>query len=164
MAVDSDRSPSGEKQKKLLNRKPKAGSLTRSENMSRIRGKDTRPEMMVRRAFWKAGLRYRLHDKRLPGSPDLVFPSQRTVVFVHGCFWHCHEGCENFRIPKTRTDWWIAKLERNKTRDAETRTKLEAAGWHVFVIWECEVAEEKFLSEYVQRLKQPQEMKVKARK
>jgi DNA mismatch endonuclease (patch repair protein) len=109
--------------------------------MSRIRGKDTKPELAVRRALWAAGLRYRLHDKRLSGHPDLVFPARRTVVFVHGCFWHCHEGCANYRIPKTRADWWGVKLARNKTRDTEVRGALEVAGWRVIVIWECEVAD-----------------------
>ncbi|WP_316852152.1 very short patch repair endonuclease [Ralstonia thomasii] len=127
--------------------------LTRSENMSRIRGKDTKPEMAVRRALWAAGLRYRLHDKRLPGNPDLVFPGRRTVVFVHGCFWHCHDGCSNFRIPKTRTDWWTAKLTRNKARDAKVRAELESAGWRVFVIWECEVADWKRLDELANKIK-----------
>ncbi|MFC5698359.1 very short patch repair endonuclease [Pseudomonas sp. GCM10022186] len=153
MAAGSDRSRSGEKQKERQNRKPKAEPLTRSENMSRIRGKDTQPEMTVRRAIWAAGLRYRLHDKRLPGSPDLVFPGQRTVVFVHGCFWHCHDGCKDFRIPKTRTEWWAEKLARNKARDSEVRAELEAAGWHVFVIWECEVVNQVLLNELVSRLK-----------
>lgn len=153
MAAGSDQSGFGGKQKKRQNRKPKAGPLTRSENMSRIRGKDTGPEMMVRRAFWKAGLRYRLHDKRLPGSPDLVFPGRRTVVFVHGCFWHCHEGCSNFRIPKTRMEWWTAKLARNTARDAKVRAELEAAGWRVYVIWECEVADQGLLNELASELK-----------
>ncbi|WP_080411729.1 very short patch repair endonuclease [Burkholderia ubonensis] len=127
--------------------------LTRSENMSRIRSKDTRPEMIVRRAFWAAGLRYRLHDKRLPGNPDLVFPSRRTVVFVHGCFWHCHEGCSNFRIPKTRTEWWTKKLTRNKVRDLAVHAELEAAGWRVIVIWECEVGDRAQLDEIARTLK-----------
>lgn len=153
MAAGSDRSGSGEKQNKRQNRKPKAAPLTRSENMSRIRGKDTGPEMMVRRAFWEAGLGYRLHDKRLPGSPDLVFPGRRTVVFVHGCFWHCHEGCRNFRIPKTRMEWWDAKLSRNKARDAEARAKLEADGWRVIVVWECEAAGNARLSAVINELK-----------
>lgn len=153
MAAGSDRSGSGEKQNTRKTRKPKAAPLSRSENMSRIRGKNTGPEMMVRRAFWATGLRYRLHDKHLPGSPDLVFPGRRTVVFVHGCFWHCHEGCSNFRIPKTRTDWWSAKLTRNKVRDAEARAELEAAGWCVVVIWECEVADQELLNKFVSRLK-----------
>ncbi len=121
--------------------------------MSRIRGKNTQPEIAVRRALWAAGLRYRLHDARLPGHPDLVFPGQRAVIFVHGCFWHCHEGCKNFRLPKTRSEWWAAKLARNKGRDVAVRTELEAAGWRVFVIWECEVADQRLLDELASKLK-----------
>ncbi len=150
MAARSDQSGSGRKRQ---TRNPKDAPLPRSENMSRIRGKDTQPEMKVRRAFWAAGLRYRLHDNRLPGSPDLVFPGRRTVVFVHGCFWHCHGGCSNFRIPKTRTDWWVVKLARNKARDNVVQAKLEAAGWRVMVIWECEVADEERLASFVSGLK-----------
>lgn len=137
-------------------RKPKEAPLTRSENMSRIRGKDTQPEMMVRRAFWAAGLRYRLHDRRLPGSPDLVFPGRRTVVFIHGCFWHCHDGCSNFRIPKTRTEWWTEKLARNKARDVDVRAKLKAAGWRVIVIWECEAAVSECLAAVIESLLKPE--------
>lgn len=127
---------------KRRRRKPNAVPLTRSENMSRIRGKNTQPELAVRQSLWAAGLRYRLYDKLLPGHPDLVFPGRRAVVFVHGCFWHCHEGCGNFRIPRTRPEWWTAKLARNKKRDEEVRAKLEAAGWRVMVIWECEVTDD----------------------
>lgn len=137
--------------KRRRRHKPKA-PLTRSENMSRIRGKDTGPEMAVRRAFWAAGLRYRLYDKSLPGKPDLVFPKRRTVVFVHGCFWHSHEGCPNFRLPKTRADWWAAKLARNKARDDEVRAALEAAGWRVMVVWECETESEELLQALVREL------------
>jgi DNA mismatch endonuclease (patch repair protein) len=121
--------------------------------MSRIRAKNTQPEMAVRRALHAAGLRYRLHDKRLPGNPDLVFSGRRAVVFVHGCFWHCHEGCCNFRIPKTRTEWWTEKFKRNKARDAAVRAELEAAGWRVFVIWECAIEDQGSLSELVRKLK-----------
>lgn len=131
----------------------KAAPLSRSENMSRIRGKNTQPELVVRRALWAAGLRYRLHDRRLEGNPDLVFPALRTVVFVHGCFWHCHEGCNNFRIPKTRSEWWAAKLARNKERDAQVQAHLRAAGWRVIVIWECETEDGDRLAALVQRLK-----------
>lgn len=134
-------------------RKAKAPPLTRSEVMSRIRGKDTKPELAVRRALWAAGLRYRLHDKQLPGRPDLVFPKRRTVVFVHGCFWHSHEGCVKFQMPKTRADWWAAKLERNKARDTQVHAELEAAGWRVLVIWECEVADVKRLDVLAEALK-----------
>ena len=153
MTVGSDKSGFGGKQNKRQHRKPKAGPMTRSENMSRIRGKDTGPEMMVRRAFWKAGLRYRLHDKRLPGSPDLVFPGRRIAVFVHGCFWHCHDGCRNFRIPKTRTEWWAEKLALNTARDAKVRAELEASGWYVYVIWECETADPGFLDGLARKFK-----------
>lgn len=138
---------------KRKRRKPKAEPLTRSENMSRIRGKDTLPELAVRRAFWAAGLRYRLQDRRLPGTPDLVFAGQRTVVFVHGCFWHCHEGCSNFRIPKTRSEWWAEKLARNRARDEEVRMELVATGWRVLVIWECEVTDQDRLAALINLLK-----------
>ena len=106
--------------------------------MARVRGRDTRPELTVRRALWSVGLRYRLHDKRLPGRPDIVFASRRIVVFVNGCFWHGHDGCPRHRIPKSRVDWWTAKIRRNIERDAEVCAALEAAGWKVFVLWECE--------------------------
>ena len=111
--------------------------MTRSEVMSRVRNKNTRPEMAVRRALWGAGLRFRLHSKELPGHPDLVFASRRLVVFVHGCFWHGHEGCPRHRIPKSRTEWWTAKLARNMERDAEVRAQLAGLGWSVLVVWEC---------------------------
>jgi DNA mismatch endonuclease (patch repair protein) len=106
--------------------------------MARIRGKNTKPEMRVRRALHAAGLRYLLHDKRLPGKPDLVFPSRRAAVFVNGCFFHQHPGCPRARMPKTRLDFWEPKLRGNTERDQLNRTKLEAAGWTVRVIWECE--------------------------
>ena len=106
--------------------------------MARVKGKDTAPEMTVRRALWAAGLRYRLHDKRLPGKPDIVFASRRIVVFVHGCFWHGHEGCPRHRIPKNRVEWWTAKIHRNIERDTEALAAVAAEGWHALVIWECE--------------------------
>lgn len=149
----SDRHGSDPKTGERKRRKLKTRPLTRSENMSRIRGKDTKPELIVRRACWASGLRYRLHDRRLPGHPDLVFTGLRTVVFVHGCFWHCHEGCSNFRIPKTRSEWWAAKLARNKVRDAEVQADLEAAGWQVVVVWECEVEDQERLAAFIERLK-----------
>ena len=106
--------------------------------MSRVRNKDTGPEMTVRRAFWAAGLRYRLHDKTLPGRPDIVFPSKRIVVLVHGCFWQGYEGCPRHRIPKSRAEWWTAKIDRNKELDAEVDVASSAAGWTVMVLWECQ--------------------------
>lgn len=152
MVARSEQASSGCKRKKRQSRKPQNAPLTRSENMSRIRGKDTKPEMTVRRVLWAAGLRYRLHDKRLPGNPDLIFAARRTVIFVHGCFWHCHDECSNFRIPKTRTDWWTAKLMRNKARDVAVRNELEAVGWRVIVIWECQVENRSLLNELIRKL------------
>lgn len=127
--------------------KPKP--LTRSEVMSRVKSKDTGPELSVRRAFWHAGLRYRLHDKSLPGKPDIVFPSRRTVVFVHGCFWHGHEGRARHRIPKTRSGWWAEKIARNKARDNIVRAALLEAGWTAIVVWECEIEKPSVLSSLV---------------
>lgn len=110
----------------------------RSLLMSRIRGKNTSPEMTVRGLLWGAGFRYRLHAKRLPGKPDIVFSKRRAVIFVHGCFWHRH-GCSLFRLPKTRTAFWDDKLQRNRERDAGAVAALVAAGWRVAVVWECGV-------------------------
>lgn len=112
----------------------------RSRQMALIRSADTKPEMIVRRALHAMGYRYRLHRRDLPGTPDLVFPQRKAVVFVHGCFWHRHGdlGCKLARLPKTRQEFWIPKLTRNAERDAEAIAALEAAGWRVMVIWECE--------------------------
>jgi DNA mismatch endonuclease (patch repair protein) len=104
--------------------------------MSRIRGRDTKPEMLVRRGLHAGGLRYRLHDRKLPGRPDLVFPRYGAVVFVHGCFWHAH-GCALSKLPATRQDFWREKLEGNATRDRKAVDALLASGWRVLVIWEC---------------------------
>ena len=105
--------------------------------MSRIKGKDTRPEMTVRRFLWSNGFRYRLHDKRLPGKPDIVLRKYRTVIFVHGCFWHGHTGCKYFKLPGTRAEWWKAKIERTKEKDSEVMEELRQLGWKVIVVWEC---------------------------
>ncbi|WP_084183339.1 very short patch repair endonuclease [Nevskia soli] len=110
----------------------------RSAQMALVRSRDTKPEMRVRTALHAAGLRYRLHDRRLPGAPDLVFPSRRIVLFVHGCFWHRHDGCSANRLPKSRLDFWIPKLEGNAERDQRQQAELEALGWRVLVVWECE--------------------------
>jgi len=112
---------------------------TRSYNMSRIRGKDTKPEMLVRQYLHARGLRYRLHTKELPGKPDLVFSGLRTVIFVHGCFWHRHEGCRYFVVPKTRTDFWLNKIGRNVANDERQQQELRNQGWRVLVVWECEL-------------------------
>lgn len=111
--------------------------MTRSEIMSRIKGKDTKPEMLVRKALHAAGFRYRLHDKSLPGKPDIVLPSRKTVIFVNGCFWHGHETC--YREPKSNKDFWVPKISRNMQRDSEKSEALRHAGWRVVVVWECEL-------------------------
>ncbi|ABM18799.1 very short patch repair endonuclease [Pseudomonas indoloxydans] len=111
----------------------------RSRTMRAVRSRDTKPELTVRRFLHAAGLRYLLHDRRLPGSPDLVFPKYRTVVFVHGCFWHQHPNCAAASRPQTNTEYWSRKLTRNVERDERNRAELEASGWTVLVIWECEI-------------------------
>ena len=109
----------------------------RSRNMAAIKGKDTKPEILVRKFLFSKGFRYKLYDKALPGTPDLVFPKYRTVLFIHGCFWHGHEGCKYFVIPKTRTGWWVNKINRNKQLDKENMTKLRGLDWKVITIFEC---------------------------
>lgn len=112
----------------------------RSERMSRIRGEDTGPELALRKVLHRLGLRYRLHGAGLPGKPDLVFPRHKTVVFVHGCFWHRHPGCSIATTPKSNTPFWTNKFEKNVTRDARVMAALTELGWRVFVAWECELA------------------------
>ncbi len=129
-----------------LNQRMASGTDTlspeeRSERMSRVRSKDTKPEMRVRRLVHSLGYRYRLHSGKLPGRPDLVFPGRRKVIFMHGCYWHRHEGCARCRLPKSRLDFWAPKLERNRLRDLENQSKLEELGWDVLMVWECEVEE-----------------------
>ncbi|OON62465.1 very short patch repair endonuclease [Massilia sp. KIM] len=114
-------------------------SAERSVRMSRVKGKDTIPEMVVRRIAHRAGYRYRLHEKTLPGKPDLVFRKRKKVIFVHGCFWHRHEECRLARLPKSRLEFWIPKLEKNKRRDDLNLRKLSESGWNVLIIWECEI-------------------------
>jgi DNA mismatch endonuclease, patch repair protein len=116
-------------------------SAERSAHMRRIRKIDTKPELTVRRAAHAAGLRFRLHRHDLPGSPDLVFPSRRTALFVHGCFWHQHEGCRLSRQPKSRPEYWHPKLRRNQERDGQVATLLADLGWNVVTVWECETAD-----------------------
>ncbi len=115
----------------------------RSYNMSQISGKDTKPEMMVRKFLHANGFRYRLHAKDLPGKPDLVLPKYNSVILVHGCFWHAHEDCKYFKIPQTRTEWWREKLCGNKERDNKNIKKLEGGGWNVIVVWGCELKPDK---------------------
>lgn len=112
---------------------------TRSFIMSRIRGKDTKPEILVRSYLFSRGLRFRKNDKRYPGSPDLVLPKYNTVVFVHGCFWHLHEGCQYAKMPKSNVEYWEKKLYGNRERDARNKEELKAMGWKVITVWECEL-------------------------
>lgn len=114
----------------------------RSENMSKIRGKDTSPEMAVRRVAHRMGYRFRFHSKILPGKPDLEFPRFRSVVFVNGCFWHWHSCRDGKRTPKTNIPYWIEKREGNRRRDRSVREKLKRLGWNVLVIWQCQCKDE----------------------
>ncbi|MEI9958002.1 MAG: DNA mismatch endonuclease Vsr [Ferruginibacter sp.] len=111
----------------------------RSFNMSRIKSKDTKPEMLVRKFLHAHGFRYRLHNKKLPGKPDIVLPKYKTVIFVHGCFWHGHEGCKYYVVPKTRTEWWLNKINTNKSNDSKAVLALKKDGWKVIEIWECDL-------------------------
>ena len=111
----------------------------RSRNMSRVKGKDTGLEMLVRKHLFSHGFRYRLHSKHLPGKPDLVFPGFKTALFVHGCFWHGHKGCRYATIPQTRTEWWQAKITRNRSNDHKVVEALESLGWQVLVVWGCDL-------------------------
>ena len=118
-------------------------TMTREQRhycMSRIRGKDTRPEMVVRRYLHAQGFRYSLHVRKLPGCPDIVLRKYHTVIFINGCFWHGHPGCEKFRMPSSNVEFWQEKIRRNKERDAQEVAALEALGWNVIVVWECELS------------------------
>ncbi len=110
----------------------------RSENMSRIRSTNTKPEEIVRKYLFSHGFRYRKNDKRYPGKPDIILPKYHTIIFVNGCFWHMH-GCSRSRLPRSNQEYWKSKIERNIQRDAENQQKLEADGWKVIVVWECEL-------------------------
>ena len=107
--------------------------------MSAIKGKDTKPELLVRKFLFSRGFRYRLNHPRLPGHPDLVLRKYRTVIFVNGCFWHGHEGCRYYVLPKTNVDYWQRKIERNRSRDIEERQRLTSMGWRCITIWECQL-------------------------
>lgn len=111
----------------------------RSWNMSRIKGKDTKIEVKVRKYLFSKGYRFRKNDKRYPGKPDIVLPKYHVAIFVHGCFWHRHEGCKDATIPKTRTEFWLEKFEKNVKNDQTKQEKLRELGWKVIVIWECEL-------------------------
>lgn len=118
----------------------------RSWNMSRIRSKNTKPEIIVRSMLHRMGLRFRLHDRKLPGTPDIVLPKYRTVIFVHGCFWHRHSGCVYTYTPKSRVEFWEEKFQKNIYNDQENIRTLIESGWQVKVIWECEIKDTDMLS------------------
>jgi len=112
---------------------------TRSYNMSRIRGKNTKPEIIVRKYLFSEGFRYRLNDIKLPGKPDIVLPKYRTVIFVNGCFWHGHQDCKYFVLPKTRTEWWYQKINKTKERDRISHQHLNQLGYNIITVWECQL-------------------------
>ena len=116
----------------------------RHRNMAAIHSSNTKPEVKLRHTLWKRGFRYNVNDRSLPGSPDIVLPKYRSVIFVHGCFWHGHKGCKNYTVPKTNTDFWVAKVARNQERDQEVWRQLEAKGWSVIIVWECELKKKCF--------------------
>lgn len=115
----------------------------RSYNMSKIKGKDTKPEIIVRKFLHSKGFRFRLHDKKLTGKPDIVLRKHETIVLIHGCFWHGHQGCKYFVVPKTRTEWWLTKINRNSEKDREITKTLQKNGWNIITIWECELKKDK---------------------
>ncbi len=131
----------------------KLSKEARSANMSKIRGSNTKLEEIVRKYLFSRGLRFRKNDKRYPGKPDIVLPKYKVVIFVNGCFWHCHKGCKDFSIPKSNTDFWQAKLAGNMNRDETNHAKLKDIGWHVILVWECEL-KKSLLKERLERLYQ----------
>jgi DNA mismatch endonuclease (patch repair protein) len=124
----------------------------RSAVMRRVKGRDTGPELAVRRALTALGARYRLHREDLPGKPDIVMPGRRLALFVHGCFWHGHDCARGARVPKANRDYWVGKVARNRARDATSRVALEASGWRVEAIWECELKDAAALRERLARM------------
>ncbi|MBX8538332.1 DNA mismatch endonuclease Vsr [Pseudomonas cichorii] len=124
----------------------------RSKVMSKIKGKNTKPELIVRSVCHRMGFRFRLHRKDLPGTPDLVFPKRRLCLFVHGCFWHQHPGCKYAYQPKSRAFFWLPKLQKNVERDHTTKTHLEALGWRVAIIWECQTKKTEMLEACIRAL------------
>jgi DNA mismatch endonuclease, patch repair protein len=134
---------------------------TRSYNMSQIKSKNTKPEMLVRKFLHANGFRYRLHAKNLPGKPDIVLPKYKTVIFVHGCFWHGHERCKYFVVPKTRTEWWLNKINGNIANDLKALRALKKQGWKAINLWECDLKPlylNKSLSSLQKKLKASQKL------
>jgi len=127
-------------------------SETRSYNMSRIRSKETKPEVLVRKYLYTKGFRYRKNDNRYPGKPDIILPKYKTAIFINGCFWHMHEGCSDFVMPETNKAYWEPKLRRNHQKDTENKADLEMLGWKVIVVWECELKKDMFERRMIQLL------------
>lgn len=126
------------------------GQHSRSYIMSKIKSKNTKPEILVRKYLHSCGFRFRVHDKKLSGNPDIVLKKYKTIIFINGCFWHGHENCKNYKVPRTRTDWWIIKMSRTKERDQLHYKTLKEDNWKIIVIWECELKEN--ASDRLQRL------------
>lgn len=124
----------------------------RSKNMGRIRSKNTKPELLVRKSLFAKGLRYRLHVKDLPGKPDICIKKYKTVIDVRGCFWHAHDNCKLAANPKTNKDYWISKIQKNKDRDCTNQKLLEDLGFKVFIIWECETKNRNFITDKVEQI------------
>lgn len=121
----------------------------RSEIMSRIRSKNTSPEMKIRSLVHRLGYRYRLHYEKLPGKPDMAFPVRKKVIFVNGCFWHGHEGCSKGKLPKSNLEFWEPKIAKNKKRDDETAEKITSSGWKMLTIWQCELKNKEYLEKRI---------------
>lgn len=124
----------------------------RSRNMAAIKGKDTKPEMIVRKYLFSRGLRFRIQVRKLPGTPDIVLPKYKTAIFVNGCFWHGHEECRYFRLPKSNIEFWTEKIEHNVARDVRNEAALKSLGWRVFRVWECEIKTASQRDEFLKRL------------
>lgn len=124
----------------------------RSRCMAAIKGKDTNPELIVRKYLFSRGLRFRIQVRKLPGNPDIVLPKYKTVIFVDGCFWHGHEGCRYFRLPKSNVEFWKEKIERNVARDVRNEAELKALGWRIIRVWECEIKTVAQREEYLKHL------------
>jgi DNA mismatch endonuclease (patch repair protein) len=146
---NNDRRP---RSSRLKSKRPTKRQLTRSEQMSRVRSRNTGPELSLRRALWKAGARYRLKSGHLPGRPDIIFPRLRIAVFVHGCFWHRHDCSLGNREPKSNVAFWRAKFDQNVSRDKRSTEALTEQGWTVVTIWECELTSRKHVADAVERL------------
>jgi DNA mismatch endonuclease (patch repair protein) len=127
----------------------------RSEIMGRVKGRDTKPELVVRSLIHRMGFRFRLYASRLPGRPDIILPRHKKVVFVHGCFWHQHPNCSRAKLPQTRAEWWLSKLSRNRQRDAEIQEQLQEQGWKVLVVWQCQLRDSRALNALLRKFLGP---------